>query len=209
MNLIDLYSIHKKILKNRKIVLEQYNITVYKKYIRIIDMFLHNIKMSLEKETKLNKKSVSERRIVKINKLRGLDKDVKKLRKESNQLGKKKSMKGGDEDFELTGTKLTIKKGNPKEDNQFPGQKIFNFTEYINNKHISLEQIQEVIIKDTDITHIDRSSFQYCKGLTSTSITSQNNNENENIEPTAFQGCSGLTSITLPNSIKFIGDYSF
>ena len=48
-------------------------------------------------------------------------------------------------------------------------------------------------------------AFDGCSGLTSVTIP----NSVKSIGDYAFSGCSGLTSVTIPNSVTSIGDYAF
>ena len=55
------------------------------------------------------------------------------------------------------------------------------------------------------VTSIGKSTFCWCRGLTSINIP----NSVTSIGETAFSCCSGLTSINIPNSIAKIEDYTF
>jgi len=55
------------------------------------------------------------------------------------------------------------------------------------------------------VTSIGKSTFCWCRGLTSINIP----NSVTSIGETAFSCCSGLTSINIPNNIAKIEDYTF
>ena len=65
------------------------------------------------------------------------------------------------------------------------------------------DMIKTVSIEN-GVTSIGKYAFYYCSNLTSVTIP----NSVKSIGDSAFRSC-GLTSITIPNSVKSIGDYAF
>ena len=60
-------------------------------------------------------------------------------------------------------------------------------------------------VKITGSSHIPRSAFSYCKGLTSIEIPGSVTSIGES----AFYGCTGLTSIEIPDGVTSIGSSAF
>ena len=74
---------------------------------------------------------------------------------------------------------------------------------YAHHLCLGEEEITDLVIPDT-VTNIE-SAFYGCSGLNSVTIP----NSVRSIGNSAFAGCSGLTSVTIPNTVTSIGNYAF
>ena len=80
---------------------------------------------------------------------------------------------------------------------------IFGASSYSSNDYCIPASLKTVVI--TGGTSIDERAFYYCDSLTSITIP----DSVKSIGNYAFYGCSSLTSITIPDSVTSIGDWAF